>query len=274
MARRPFGVLGVVVLSLLAAACGGGDDSATTTVAEEATTTTVAGDAASVTAALIAALAADDAGGPFTAESAECLAEGVIEAVGLERTVSLLNSAEYTSAGDPTPIFGQMTDDEVSLTLTAAEGCVDLESAVADTLAYYGYTADLSTCMGGALVTGGFGESVLESFLTGSDPTAETEFGGAYIDALSGECSSATYQLILDDLTSYYGLSSESSTCVADTFEQSANYAEVLTVWMGVTDSSVDSTAVSDQITEVLTGCLTADELETLGIETTTTTQG
>src|SRR4030042_413684 len=54
MARRPFGVLGVVVLSLLAAACGGGGDSATTTVAEEATTTTGAGGAASGTGGRVA----------------------------------------------------------------------------------------------------------------------------------------------------------------------------------------------------------------------------
>ncbi len=254
-----------VALSLVLAACGGGEDASTTT--------TVAGDAASVTEMVVAALATDiGETSPFDVASAECIAQGSIDAVGLDRMVSVTAAyAEDAGAGDPTIVFGQMTGDEIPQVMAVIEGCVDLESAVTATVALFGFTTGVAQCAGPALVTGGFGETILEALVIGSDPTVVTGFDSAFVDVLSGQCSDATRLLLADDIVAY-GVSAESATCVADAFAGGDNFPDIVTVWMGITDDAVDATAISDQMTQTLIDCLTDDELATLGIDTATET--
>jgi hypothetical protein len=135
-----------------------------------------------------------------------------------------------------------------------------------------GVTADGASCVGGALVQGGFGEPIAEALLTGSDPTGDTGFAAAWVDAFARQCPGATHQLLVDNFTSY-GVGAESATCVADAFVEGGSLPGIVTVMMGITDSSVDTTAINDYMTQVLTGCLTPDELTIMGITTTTTTQ-
>jgi hypothetical protein len=135
----------------------------------------------------------------------------------------------------------------------------------------FGFPADVSNCVGGALVAGGFGGTIVAGFLTGSDPTEAEGFSAAYVGALSGECSAATHQLLIDDLVSY-GVSTGSAGCVADTFVAADNFSEIVAVWMGTADDSIDATAINGQMTQIFTTCLTADELALLGIGTETTT--
>jgi hypothetical protein len=167
-----------------------------------------------------------------------------------------------------------MSADESALALAEVEGCIEPESAVPGTLLAFGFPTDVSDCVGGALVADGFGSAVIEAFLVGSDPTADEGFSASYIGALSGACREATHQLLIDDLASY-GVSTDSAGCVADTFVEADNFSALVAVWMGATDDSIDTTAVNDQMTQTFTGCLTADELAALGIdsETTTTTE-
>jgi hypothetical protein len=257
-----------VALSLVLAACGGGGTATTTT-----TTTTVAGDAASVTEAVVAALATDiGETSPFDAASAGCVAQGAIDAVGLDRMV-LMASAVTADAGlgDSTLIFGQMTDDEIPLMMTVVEGCVDFASAVPAIIEIFGFTTEVAVCAGPALVADGFGQTIMEAFVVGSDPTIVTGFDAAFVDALAGQCADATRLLLVDDLV-IYGVSTESATCAADAFREADNFPEVVTVWMGIPDETVDTTAINDQMTQALIDCLTDDELVTLGIDTGTET--
>ncbi|MFH2072126.1 MAG: hypothetical protein ABIJ75_04655 [Actinomycetota bacterium] len=264
-----------VALALGLAACGGGGTATTTTTA-----TTVAGDAASVTEAVVAALATDiGETSPFDAASAGCVALGAIDAVGLDRMVSVTAAAAADAGlGDPTLIFGQMTDGEIPLMMTVVEGCVDIDSAVPAVIEIFGFTTDVAVCAGPALVADGFGETIMEAFVVGSDPTIVTGFNAAFVDALAGPCADATRLLLVDDLV-IYGVSTESATCAADAFGEADNFAEVVTVWMGIPDETVDTTAINDQMTQALIDCLTDDELVALGIDTgaettvTTTTQ-
>jgi hypothetical protein len=261
MAGRLLAFSSVVALSLLVAACGGGD----------AAPTTVAGDAGSVSAAIVSSLASADATGPFDAASAQCAATGFIGAIGLERMAEMANTAGEAIVGDPASLFAQMSAAESGLALGVTEGCLDLASAVPATMLAFGFPSDVSDCVGGALVEEGFGAGIVAAFLTGSDPTAEEGFSAAYIGALSGECTAATHQLFIGDFTSR-GVSAGSAGCVADAFVEAGNFSEIVAVWMGAADDSMDATAINDQITQVFNSCLTADELALLGIDAGTTT--
>ena len=263
MARRLSAISGVVALALLVAACGGDDG--------DAATTTVAGDAASVSAAIVSSLASADATGPFDAASAQCAAAGFIAAIGLDRMAEMINTAGEAIVGDPASLFAQMSADESALALGVTEGCVDLPAAVPATMLAFGFPSAISDCVGGALAEEGFGGAIVAAFLTGSDPTAEAGFAASYVGALSGQCAAATHQLLIDDLVTY-GVSTDSAGCVADTFVDAANFSEIVAVWMGTADESIDATAINDQMTQVFKSCLTADELALLGIDTGTTT--
>jgi hypothetical protein len=263
MARRLLAMTSVVALALLVAACGGDDGAAATT--------TVAGDAASVSAAIVSSLASADATGPFDAASAQCAATGFIDAIGLDRMAEMINTAGEAIVGDPASLFAQMSADESVLALGVSEGCLDLASAVPSTMLAFGFPSGISDCVGGALAADGFGGTIIAAFLTGSDPTAEAGFSASYVGALSGACTTATHQLLVDDLASY-GVSTDSAGCVADTFVAADNFPEIVAVWMGTADESIDATAINDQMTQVFKTCLTADELALLGIETGTTT--
>ncbi|MCB2224511.1 MAG: hypothetical protein KQH83_10125, partial [Actinobacteria bacterium] len=254
---------------LLMAACGDDDaDTTAVTAAAESTTTTVAAETGAVTDALVAAFVPDDGfEGPLSPEAAACAAGAVIDVIGLERTAGLINSAAYAYPGDPTPIFAQMAGDEVALALEAVGGCVDLEQATQDALGYFGFTADLSSCVGAALFADGYGDAVLETFLAGTDPALAEGFTASYLDALADDCTEATHALVVDDLVSYYGIGEERAVCVADAFGQHAEFRGLLTLWMGVADDTIDAEAMSEEITGVLAGCLTDDELAMLGIE-------
>jgi hypothetical protein len=263
MAGRLFAMTSVVALSLLVGACGGDDGAAATT--------TVAGDAASVSAAIVSSLTSADATGPFDAASAQCAATGFIDAIGLDRVAEMVNTAGEAIVGDPASLFAQMSADESALALGVSQGCLDLASAVPATMLAFGFPSDVSDCVGGALAEDGFGAAIVAAFLTGSDPSAEEGFSAAYVGALSGECTDATHQLLIDDLASY-GVSTDSAGCVADTFVEAEDFSAIVAVWMGMPDDSIDATAINDRMTQVFTTCLTADELAMLGIETGTTT--
>jgi len=264
MARGMSGVLSVVALSVLMAACGGDDG-------EAATSSTVAGDASSVSAAIVSSLTIEDGTGPFDAGSAQCAAAGFINTIGLDRMAEMVNTAGEAAVGDPASLFAQMSADEAALALAEVEGCIEPESAVPGTMLAFGFPADVSDCVGGALVAGGFGGTIVAGFLTGSDPTEAEGFSAAYVGALSGACREATHQLLIDDLVSY-GVSTDSAGCVADTFVEADNFSEIVAVWMGTADDSIDATAINDQMTQTFTDCLTVDELAALGIEVETTT--
>ncbi len=267
MARRLLGPLGLAALVLLVAACGGDDGGAPTA-------TTVAGDAASVSAAIVASLILNDGTGPFDAGTADCAATGFIGAFGLERMAEMINAAGQAGIGDPAALFAQMSADEAALALAEVEGCLAPASAVPATMRAFGFPTDVSDCVGGALVAEGYGDAIIEAFLVGSDPTVDEGFAAAYIGALSGECREVTHQLLIDDLVSY-GVSAGSAGCVADAFLEAGNFSEVVAVWMGTVNDSVNTTAIDDQMTQTFTACLTADEMSMLGIEPgTTTTSG
>jgi hypothetical protein len=183
----------------------------------------------------------------------------------------MANTAGEAIVGDPASLFAQMSAAESGLALGVTEGCLDLASAVPATMLAFGFPSDVSDCVGGALVEEGFGAGIVAAFLTGSDPTAEEGFSAAYIGALSGECTAATHQLFIGDFTSR-GVSAGSAGCVADAFVEAGNFSEIVAVWMGAADDSMDATAINDQITQVFNSCLTADELALLGIDAGTTT--
>jgi hypothetical protein len=266
MARRLWAMTSVVALSLLVVACGGDDGAAATT--------TVTGDAASVSAAIVSSLVSADGTGPFDAASAQCAATGFIDAIGLGRMTEMINTAGEAIVGDPASLFAQMSAAESALAVGVSQGCLDLASAVPATMLAFGFPSDVSDCVGGALAEDGFGGAIVAAFLTGSDPSAEAGFSASYVGALSGECTTATHQLLIDDLASY-GVSTDSAGCVADTFVEAEDFSAIVAVWMGMADDSIDSAAVNDQMTQVFTTCLTADELAMLGIDTgTTTTDG
>lgn len=264
MARRLPGMVSIVALSLLVAACGGDDG-------EAATSTTIAGDAASVSAAIVSSLVIGDGTGPFDTDSAQCAAAGFIDTIGLDRMAEMINTAGEAAVGDPTSLFAQMSSDEAALALAEVEGCIEPASAVPGTMLAFDFPADVSECVGGALAAGGFGEEIIGAFLVGADPTEDEGFSAAYVAALSGTCREATHQLLIDDLVSY-GVSTGGAGCVSDTFVDSDNFSELVAVWMGVADDSIDATAVNDQMTQTFIACLTPDELAALGIETGTTT--
>jgi hypothetical protein len=252
-------VIALAALSLVSA-CGGNGTTSTTA-------TTTAPTTESVTAAIVSALLPDPTGGePFDTSSATCVAHGMIDGIGFDRVAELTNAAASGGGGDPTAIFGVMTPDEVAQAMTAVEACVDLQGAVVDTMAFFGFPSDVASCVGGALVAADFGQPILQAFLTGSDPTTDADFAAAYIGALSQTCPDSTHAMVVQDLTSN-GISDADATCVADAFRQADNFSAIITVWTGLTDPAVDTTAVNNQIIDVFGSCLTADELATLGVD-------
>jgi hypothetical protein len=264
MTRESRGLWSAVALTLLVAACGGG---------AAGSASTVPADAPEVSAALLSALGTDATAGPFDAVTAQCAAAGMIDAVGLERMATAVNAAGESLAGDPTALFAQLTADESAQALAAAEACLDLASAVPATMKAFGFPEDVSTCVGTALVAGGFGEPLIAAYLTAEDPTDDAAFTGAYVGALSGTCAEATHQMIVDEMT-YYGVSDTGAACVADSFAAAANFSEIVAVWMGAGSDAMDTTAVDAQLTQIFSTCLTAEELASLGIDTTATTGG
>jgi hypothetical protein len=264
MAKRSSPILGVIALTLMLAACGSGEGSTTTV-------TTAEGTDASVTAAIVTALAPDSGGGLFATDEAQCVALGLIGEIGLERMIALTSASEASTAGDPTAVFGQMTPDEVVPAMATVKGCVDLQAVLEADLTLGGFSPDGAGCVGDALVQAGYGDLYLESLLTGSDTSADTGFDAAFVDAFSQQCPGATHQLVVNDFTSW-GVSTESATCVADAFVQGGSFRSVVTVILGIADSSVDPTAVDTYMTQVYTNCLTSEEQAILGITPATTT--
>jgi hypothetical protein len=261
MASRAAGLASAA--ALLLAACGGGG----------AATTTIPADAASVTAALAAALVTDpEEGGPFDAAAAQCAAEGVVAALGLERSAAMVAGAGGSSPGDPSVIFVQATPEELALVMTAVEGCVAYEAAAPGALAYFGFPDAVATCLGGVLARDGLARPVVEAFLAATDPTADATFADAYVSALAGECSAATGQLMSNDLTQAYGISADGAACAAAAFATSERFRDIVAVWMGVDAGVTDGPAVVDLMSQLMSGCLTPEEMATIGITTTTTT--
>jgi hypothetical protein len=168
-------------------------------------------------------------------------------------------------------IFVQATPEELSLVIAAVEGCVAYETAAPGALAYFGFPDAVAACLGGALAREGFARPVVEAFLAATDPTADAAFADAYISTLAGECSAATRRLMSDDLTREYAISAEGAACVADAFAASERFQDIVAVWMGVDPGSTEGTAVVDLMTGLMTGCLTPEEMATIGITTTTT---
>ncbi len=233
-----------------------------TTVEDTATVTDA------VTAALVPAGAANP---PFTADEATCASNALIESVGLARMVDVVGGLGALGAGDPSAIFGQLSEDERTAALPAVEQCVDLSTAVAATLRFYGFIPDVATCLVGELPPDPYGTSILESFLVGFDPTIDAGFASAFLDAMTTPCRDATHGQLISDMTNA-GVSAEGSACAADAFVAGDDLRDVVSVWTGVTANTVDATAVNDRINTTFIGCFTVDELAMLGVDTSSTT--
>ena len=253
--------IGLAAMAWLLAACGGSGEPAAIT----------ADDAPSVKGRVVAALGSDGSTGPFNAVSAQCAGDGMIAALGLERMADVVNAAGESLEGDPARLFAQMTAEEATRALSAAEECLDLAGAVPAALRAFDFPDDVSDCVGGALVEAGQGGPVITAYLTGTDPTTDAGFAAAYLGALAGECAGATSGLLRDDLVSR-GVGTEGAGCVADAFLEAGNFPELLAVWLDLGEGSLDPAAADAQLNEMLTDCLTGEELAMLGIEPADTT--
>lgn len=140
-----------IVAALVLAGCGGDDDSASSTTAPPTTTevratttsrvpaTTAAvpasGTAPEYAAAIADAIRADPGFTTVPADNAQCAAEGVVDAVGVEKLRSLgLSPAQIREQAQLPQLEGNVDEREATAVTDALLRCIDFGRVIADQL--------------------------------------------------------------------------------------------------------------------------------------------
>jgi hypothetical protein len=165
----------VVVLALGLAACGGGSGGAGSAEGQ------------ALADAIAAQMTADtSAGNPFANEAdAQCFADGMVGALGVERLAALGLTAE--SAASAETAMGQLTEEEQGKVADAALGCIDLKKAIKDGAVSGGLPEAQAQCLADSLSKDLLKKAFLSEF-SGStfDPTTDPEFMAAITHCFTG----------------------------------------------------------------------------------------
>lgn len=135
--------------------------------------------------AVAAAIAADasagaEAGDPFSdPAAARCMAEGVVEDIGIERLAEIGVTAE---GAEQERAFANMTDAEIDVVISHTLDCVDLEAVMTEQMQSQGLDAETAACFAEEFDED-FYRTAFRASLTGEDfdPTADPEVADAFM---------------------------------------------------------------------------------------------
>jgi hypothetical protein len=272
MRTRLIPALAVLLLVVALSACGGSNGSAfegssttgaSSTSQASTTTTSYAGGESSFAAMVSGALAesAPSSTSSDTSDEEACITNGLAGALGAQRFAEL--DALANSASDPTAVFSQMSDSELSSLVDVIAGCVDIEGLVAQELANEDFSPEAAACFGNALAQQDTLKSLIRAMMTGEDPTTNPEFIQIMIQIMTQDCSAPLETMLVDEFVSS-GLSQQSATCVAHAFMSGGLLEALLDSLLTGTDPTND-TALANQMMQVFSQCLTPEEMQNLG---------
>ncbi len=170
----------LAALAMVLAACGDDDGSGGLSTEEQAVAAAIAADAS----------AGSEAGDPFSdPEAAQCMAEGVVKDIGMERLAEIGVTAE---SADQEQAFANMTDTEIDVVISYTLDCVDIEAVMAEQMEAQGLDAETAQCFADEFDED-FYRVAFRTTLTGGefDPTADPavadSFMAAFTKCLGGE---------------------------------------------------------------------------------------
>jgi hypothetical protein len=178
MWRRTLPVL--LAVAFFVAACGGGDSvftqgGATTpgqsalgegTSTTMATTTTVSGAQQAMADAIASGLlTGNTADLPLDAASAQCIGNGVVGVLGVDR----LQQLGVGAGGDASTVFDQLSDSEIAAVMPVVLGCVDVQGLIVQQLTASGISQQSANCVADALTQGTLLQDLITAVLAGGD---------------------------------------------------------------------------------------------------------
>ncbi len=128
----------ILALTLGLAACGGGGGAGS-------------GENQALADAIAAEMTADTTpGNPFAkAEDAQCFADGMVGALGVERLAALGVTAESATSAET--VMGELTAEEQGKVADVALSCIDLSKAIIDGAVAAGLSEDQAQCLADSL---------------------------------------------------------------------------------------------------------------------------
>jgi hypothetical protein len=177
MWRRTLPML--LAVTFFVAACGGGESvftqgGATTpgqSALGQATTTTMPtttiGGAQQAMADAIASglLTGSSADLPLDAASAQCIGNGVVGVLGVDR----LQQLGVGAGGDASTVFDQLSDSEIAAIMPVVLGCVDVHGLIVQQLTASGISQQSASCVADALTQGTLLQDLITALLAGGD---------------------------------------------------------------------------------------------------------
>jgi hypothetical protein len=278
---RPALIAAAAALSLLAAACGGGgsgDAESTTTAipstssSSTTTTSTPDGGARDEYVAAFAEFFGSDAPPGVTEADIACAAEGMVDAIGVDRLVELgITPDDLANATDFSDFDEQPTLDEARAIVDAIYECIDIAAVFAGFIAaeLQGALgggepeADLLDCFGSALGD----EATLRDFLARSllgEEVDEAEFQQQFLPAFLDCIDWASFIVGLLNAQLDEPLSADTIACIEEEIGDGAAINDAILAALENDGSTIDS-VVTDEIGERVAACLTEEELAALG---------